>query len=111
MPSRFEPCGLSQLYALRYGALPIVRATGGLADTVENYDETRGTGTGFVFHDLRADSLADTIGWAISTWHDRPHHVEALRRQGMGQDFSWSRAAGAYENLYTTACAVRRRAA
>jgi len=67
MPSRFEPCGLAQLYAMRYGTLPIVRATGGLVDTAATYDESTGDGTGFVFHDLRPDSLAHTIGWAVST--------------------------------------------
>jgi starch synthase len=105
MPSRFEPCGLSQLYGLRYGALPIVRATGGLTDTVESYDERTGTGTGFVFHDLRADSLADTIGWALSTWYERPEHLRSLRRRAMTRDFSWDRAADAYRDCYVEACA------
>jgi starch synthase len=107
MPSRFEPCGLSQLYALRYGALPLVRATGGLADTVERYDESSGAGTGFVFHDLTRDSLAATVGWALSTWYDRPAHVAALRRHAMTRDFSWARAAADYEALYHAACARR----
>src|SRR5262249_4079145 len=93
MPSRFEPCGLGQLYALRYGTLPIVRATGGLVDTVASYDEARGGGTGFVFHDLDPDSLANTIGWAISTWYDRPAHIEAMRRRAMPEDHPWERAA------------------
>ena len=74
MPSRFEPCGLNQMYSLRYGTLPIVRATGGLVDTVQNYDEATGDGTGFIFHDLNPDALANTIGWALSTWFDRPAH-------------------------------------
>jgi starch synthase len=108
MPSRFEPCGLSQLYAKRYGTLPIVRSTGGLADTVANYDETTGAGTGFVFHDLRPDSLADTIGWAVSTWYDRRGHVDAMRRRVMAEDHSWSQAAQVYENLYLAAYARRR---
>jgi starch synthase len=100
MPSRFEPCGLNQMYSLRYGTLPIVRATGGLVDTVQNYDEASGDGTGFVFGHLTPDALADTIGWAASTWYDRRHHVEAMRRRAMEQDFSWDRAAEAYERLY-----------
>jgi starch synthase len=108
MPSRFEPCGLSQLYSLRYGTLPIVRATGGLVDTVANYDEATGDGTGFVFNDLTPDALANTIGWALSTWHDRPHHVAAMRARGMPRDFSWERAARAYERLYRAAYARRR---
>ena len=89
MPSRFEPCGLNQMYSLRYGTLPIVRATGGLVDTVANYDETTGGGTGFVFDDLSPDSLADTIGWASSTWYDRRDHIETMRQRAMAQDFSW----------------------
>jgi starch synthase len=108
MPSRFEPCGLSQLYSLRYGALPIVRATGGLADTVVSYDESTGEGTGFVFHDLTVDSLCNTVGWALSTWYDRPTHIERLRRRAMEQDFSWDRVAQGYEQLYRAAYARRR---
>jgi starch synthase len=108
MPSRFEPCGLNQLYSLRYGTLPIVRATGGLADTVVNYDEPSAGGTGFVLHDLRPDSLADTVGWAVSTWYDRPSHIERLRRNAMAQDFSWERSAREYKELYLEAYARRR---
>jgi starch synthase len=108
MPSRFEPCGLNQMYSLRYATLPVVRATGGLADTVENYDEATGGGTGFVFRDLTADSLANTVGWALSTFHDRPDHMAKLRRRAMAQDFSWERAAAAYEQLYRDAYARRR---
>src|SRR5262249_58547156 len=83
MPSRFEPCGLGQLYAKRYGSLPVVRATGGLVDTVTSYDEATGGGTGFVFQDLDPRSLADTIGWAVSTWDHRPAHHEKNRRRGV----------------------------
>jgi starch synthase len=108
MPSRFEPCGLSQLYAMRYGTLPIVRATGGLADTVTSYDEATGAGTGFVFHDLHPASLADTVGWAVSTWYDRRAHVDAMRRRVMAEDHSWDRAARAYVQLYLAAYARRR---
>ena len=108
MPSRFEPCGLSQMYSLRYGTLPIVRATGGLADTVINYDERTGGGTGFVFDDLNVGALTNTIGWAISTYHDRPAHLTEMRRRAMGVDFSWARAATEYERVYRDAYARRR---
>ena len=108
MPSRFEPCGLSQLYAMRYGTLPIVRATGGLVDTVTNYDEASGAGTGFVFHDLRPESLADTVGWAVSTWYHRQPHIERMRRRVMAEDHSWECAAREYADLYRTAYARRR---
>jgi starch synthase len=108
MPSRFEPCGLNQIYSLRYGTLPVVRATGGLVDTVINYDEATGGGTGFMFNDLRPDSLADTIGWATSTWYDRRKHIQGMRRRAMAQDFSWQRAARTYQQLYLEAYARRR---
>ncbi len=108
MPSRFEPCGLGQLYAKRYGTLPIARATGGLVDTVTSYDEASGGGTGFVFHDLDAQSLADTAGWAVSTWYDRPAHIDAMRRRAMRDDHSWDQAAREYVDLYLAAYARRR---
>lgn len=108
MPSRFEPCGLNQMYSLRYGTLPIVRATGGLVDTVQPYDERTGEGTGFRFADLTPDALANTVGWAVSTWHDRPAHVDAMRRRAMAQDFSWDSAAAEYERLFLRAYRARR---
>jgi starch synthase len=108
MPSRFEPCGLNQMYSLRYGTVPVVRRTGGLADTVQNYSEAQGTGTGFCFEDLTPEALANTLGWALSTYYDRPKHFENLRRTGMRQDFSWDRAAAAYEDLYLEAYQRRR---
>lgn len=108
MPSRFEPCGLNQMYSLRYGSVPIVRRTGGLADTVQNYDEAHGSGTGFVFEDLNGDALLNTIGWALSTYYDRPAHYAHLRQEGMRQDFSWERAAATYEALYREAYRRRR---
>lgn len=108
MPSRFEPCGLSQMYAMRYGTLPIVRATGGLADTVQRYEEAAGAGTGFVFDDLTADALGNSIGWALSTYHDRPHHIRGMRQRAMEKDFSWDVSADAYEDLYLEAYRRRR---
>jgi starch synthase len=108
MPSRFEPCGLNQLYSLAYGTLPIVRATGGLADTVRSYSEASGTGTGFAFHDLTPGSIFDTVGWAVSTWYQRPHHIEGMRREAMAEDFSWRHVAEDYERVYRLAYRRRR---
>jgi starch synthase len=108
MPSRFEPCGLNQMYSQRYGTLPIVRATGGLLDTVTSYDEKKGSGTGFVFGDLTPTSLYNTCTWALSTWHDRRPHVEAMKREAMRLDWSWDRFAGEYERLYREAVLRRR---
>jgi starch synthase len=88
--------------------LPVVRATGGLRDTVVNYDETDVTGTGFMFDNLTVDGLTNTIGWAQSTYFDRPKHVDKMRRTAMAQDNSWGRAAAAYEQLYRDAYARRR---
>jgi starch synthase len=107
MPSRFEPCGLNQLYSLRYGTLPIVRATGGLVDTVVPYDESTGSGTGFVFHDLTPGALYNVIGWATSTWYNRPEHILKMRVEAMRQDFTWDRSAIEYERLYLAARARR----
>jgi len=108
MPSRFEPCGLNQLYSLRYGTLPIVRATGGLADTVAQYDEATASGTGFCFNDLTPGALYNVIGWALSTWHDRPAHIDKMRQEAMKQNFSWDRSAEEYERIYHEAYARRR---
>jgi starch synthase len=103
MPSSYEPCGLNQMYSSHYGTLPIVRATGGLDDTVDNYDEASGTGTGFKFWEISDRALFFTIGWAVSTWFDRPHHYAAMQRQGMLKDFSWDSSAREYEKVYERA--------
>ncbi len=103
MPSIFEPCGLNQIYSLRYGTLPIVRATGGLNDTVQNYDEYTGEGTGFKFWDVTPYALYYTIGWAVSTYYDRPYHMEQLIRNAMNQRFSWDMSAAEYEYAYLRA--------
>ncbi|MBD3316877.1 MAG: glycosyltransferase [Chitinivibrionales bacterium] len=108
MPSLFEPCGLNQLYALRYGTPPIVRATGGLEDTVEQYDESTGDGTGFKFYDATPQALHDTIGWAVSTYYDRPKHMVKMMKAAMRRDFSWKNMGGEYERLYARAARVKR---
>ncbi len=100
MPSRYEPCGLNQMYSLRYGALPIVRRTGGLADTVESYDEATGEGTGFVFDQLTPGAIYDTVGWALWAYHHRPEHVLAMRRRAMTRRFAWDESAQRYLELY-----------
>jgi starch synthase len=100
MPSRFEPCGLSQLYAMIYGTLPIVRSTGGLIDTVENYGEREGTGTGFRFDDATPDALYHTIGWACATYYDRPNAFRQLQINGMSGAYSWDASAKQYEDIY-----------
>ena len=111
MPSRAEPCGLTQMYAMRYGTPPLVRATGGLIDTVEQYAEGADTGTGFRFHDATAPALYNTVGWACATYYDRPAELQALRRRGMDIDFSWSGRAKRYVDLYEWAVASRRASA
>jgi len=81
---------------------------GGLEDTVANYNEVDGTGTGFKFHDPSGQALFDTLGWAVSTWYDRPYHIEQLRKTAMAQDFSWERSAREYVAVYERAIAIRR---
>ncbi len=99
MPSRYEPCGLNQMYSLRYGTVPIVRRTGGLADTVQDYDPASGRGTGFVFDAFTADALYHALRRCLETWRDRAAW-ERLMRSGMAQDFSWERQGRHYVALY-----------
>ena len=108
MPSLYEPCGLNQIYSLKYGTLPVVRATGGLEDTVVNYNEATGEGTGFKFLQPTPLALQNTIGWAVSTWFDRPHHITQLRQQAMAQDFSWPKSAAQYVQVYEHALDKKR---
>ncbi len=103
MPSVFEPCGLNQLYSLRYGTLPIVHAVGGLNDTVYNFDEYFHSGTGFKYQDQTADALYNTIGWALSTWYHKPDEISGLRRRAMEQRFSWQGSAQQYVDIYNEA--------
>ncbi|MDR2702061.1 MAG: glycogen synthase [Spirochaetaceae bacterium] len=103
MPSRYEPCGLNQLYSLNYGTIPIVRNTGGLADTVQNYNQETGEGTGFMFDYLSPNSIYDTIGWAVWAWYNKKKDIDAMRSRGMIQDFSWKKSALEYMGLYRKA--------
>jgi len=99
MPSRFEPCGLNQMYSLRYGTVPIVRRTGGLADTVVDFDPERGTGTGFVFGDFTADALYGALERLLAAWHDRDAWSGLVAR-GMAADWSWDVQGRRYAELY-----------
>ncbi|MBN1876822.1 MAG: glycogen synthase GlgA [Anaerolineae bacterium] len=108
MPSVYEPCGLNQIYSLKYGTLPIVRNTGGLADTVQQYDEVLGTGTGFKFWELSSQAVYYTMGWAVSTYYDRKTHLRQMIQTAMTQDFSWETSAQAYSLAYQTAIANKK---
>ena len=99
MPSRFEPCGLNQLYSLRYGALPIVRSTGGLADTVQDAAPDLSRGTGFAFGPPTPEALWGAIERALAAYA-RPAALLALRRAGMAQDYSWEASSARYEEMY-----------
>jgi starch synthase len=101
MPSRYEPCGLNQMYSMKYGTLPIVRSTGGLEDTVNNYSPAQiDSATGFKFYDLYASALRDTMRWAASVYHnDKPAFAKMIHN-GMTTDFSWHHTAMEYEELY-----------
>ncbi|MEO1273280.1 MAG: glycogen/starch synthase, partial [Myxococcota bacterium] len=108
MPSRFEPCGLNQLYSLRYGTPPIVHAVGGLRDTVENLNELHNRGTGFVFYTLTPQAIYDTVGWATHVYYNQPETLRGMIQRGMVQRFGWEDAAVQYVQLYTEAVQRRR---
>ena len=99
MPSLYEPCGLNQMYSLRYGTVPIVRKTGGLADTVEPFDRATKRGTGFLFEEFSASALDDAIRSALECYRD-PDAWRALQQNGMAMDFSWERQGKSYVELY-----------
>jgi starch synthase len=99
MPSRYEPCGLNQMFSLKYGTIPIVRAIGGLKDTVEDYDAERGAGTGIVFSPYEPQALLRAIDRAVQVFRDKRAWTE-LRRRAMAKDFSWDRSARMYDELY-----------
>jgi starch synthase len=109
MPSHYEPCGVGQMIAMRYGALPLVRETGGLADTVSNYDGgDADTGTGFVFHWETDEALYGTLKWALETYHTRPHAWQRMQERAMRTDLSWTRSAAEYVRLYQRARTVEK---
>jgi starch synthase len=103
MPSRFEPCGLSQMISLRYGTIPLVRSVGGLADTIEDYNEHKGTGNGFVFKEYDAQEFYNTITRAVGIYRNSPQVWQSLMERTMKYDFSWERSAKEYVDLYQKA--------
>ncbi|QSR83960.1 glycogen synthase [Methylacidimicrobium sp. B4] len=103
MPSLYEPCGLSQLYAMRYGSIPIARATGGIKNTVIDTEDPRGEGTGFLFFDPTGEGLGAACRRALQLWKDSPSTLAGLRAAGMRRLFSWSETARQYEEIYAEA--------
>jgi len=99
VPSRFEPCGLTQMYAMKYGSIPIVRNTGGLADTVKEYNWNNGDGCGLVFYQYNADDFAFAIRRALSIYKQEPHW-DIIRRNAMTNDFSAGRSALEYLKVF-----------
>jgi len=106
MPSRYEPCGLNQIYSLKYGTVPIVRATGGLDDTIESWDARTGKGTGFKFYEYNGESLLLTIRAALQAFRDEASW-QVLMRNGMSRDFSWGASAKEYLKVYERARQAR----
>ncbi|MFQ5817063.1 MAG: glycogen synthase GlgA [Terriglobia bacterium] len=102
MPSRYEPCGLNQIYSLKYGTVPVVRATGGLDDTIEQFEARTGRGTGFKFTPYSGHALLVCLRQALYLYSTDPNAWQTLIRNGMGKDFSWSASAAEYEKLFQT---------
>lgn len=107
MPSRFEPCGLNQMYSMRYGTVPVVRAVGGLVDTVRPYDPARGTGTGFLFSEYHPMAMLRALVSALEAFHQKEIWTR-LQENGMRTDFSWDRSAAEYVKVYEAVRAPRR---
>jgi starch synthase len=106
MPSRYEPCGLNQIYSLRYGTVPVVRATGGLDDTIEAFDLQHGTGTGFKFKEYTGAAFLQCIRQALHHYAEEPVW-KRIQLNGMAKDFSWNISAAEYAKLYEAARAAR----
>jgi starch synthase len=111
MPSRYEPCGLNQIYSLKYGTVPIVRATGGLDDTIESFDPATGRGTGFKFQAYDGAALLDAVRQALAIYRSQPAMWRRIQVNGMGEDFSWHASAIEYARLYEVAWKSRNRKA
>jgi starch synthase len=106
MPSRYEPCGLNQIYSLKYGTVPVVRATGGLDDTIQEWNQEAGSGTGFRFEGLRALGLLEAIDRALAAFKDK-EGWKKLMRNGMARDYGWEKPAKEYADIYEEAARKR----
>ena len=100
MPSKFEPCGLSQIIAMRYGTIPVVRETGGLRDSVVPYNKFTGEGTGFSFANINVQEMTGVLSEAVNLYHSEPKAWKALQKNAMTADFSWEKSPKAYEEIY-----------
>jgi len=106
MPSKYEPCGLTQIYSMCYGTVPVVRATGGLADTVHEFDAVSGKGTGFTFAEYETGPFRSAIDRAIQAW-ENPPQWKTIMRNGLSSDFSWTRSARLYLSAFEKLTARR----
>jgi starch synthase len=109
MPSRYEPCGLNQMYSMRYGTVPVVRAVGGLVDTVKPYTPSNASGTGFLFSDYHPGALWDAMQRALTVYRTQPKAWRRLQVNGMKKDFSWDRSAAEYVKVYKRVMSAQRK--
>lgn len=100
MPSKYEPCGLNQIYSLKYGSIPIVRATGGLKDTITDYFQDKKNGTGFYIHEMSSKSIVSTVASVLDLWKNNKIIIDSIRKRGMKMEFLWSESAAEYVELY-----------
>ena len=110
MPSHYEPCGLNQIYSLKYGTVPVVRATGGLDDTVEQFDPRTGKGTGFKFREYTGEAMLAALRSAAALYREDPNAWRTLMRNGMAQDYSWANSAREYVKMYERARQMKQQA-
>jgi starch synthase len=108
MPSIFEPCGLNQIYSLRYGTLPIVRAAGGLDDTIVNFDENHKHGTGFKFYEASQEALYYTVLWAVNIYYNDKKAFKDMQKSAMKKHFGWDDSAKGYIDVYRYALNKKR---
>ncbi len=111
MPSHYEPCGLNQIYSMKYGTVPVVRATGGLDDTVEQFDPRTNRGTGFKFREYSGEAMLETLRGAVGLYRGDPNAWHALMRNGMAQDYSWTNSAKEYLKVYDRARQIKQQQA